>query len=61
MSKGISLFSSESLGLFTRMAELLKEFIQSVLENREEDFWKIESANQSYEQIWGMFVLLGET
>lgn len=59
MSKGISLFSSESLGLFTRMAELLKEFIQSVLENREEDFWKIESANQSYEQILGYVRALG--
>lgn len=38
--------------LFRLMADLLlKEFIQAVLEDREQDFWKIEAANQSYEQI----------
>jgi hypothetical protein len=33
------------------MADLIKEFIHFVIEGREEDFWKIESANQSFDDI----------
>lgn len=41
------------VGLFMTMTELMiiREFLQAVLEDREQDFWKIEMANQSFDSI----------
>jgi hypothetical protein len=47
------LFLQKVFSLFNRMADsyLLKEFIKAVLEDREQDFWKIEMANKSFDSI----------
>ena len=43
------------------MTELMiKEFLQAVLENREQDFWKIEMANQSFDSILTFVKNLGK-
>lgn len=38
---------------------LLKEFIEAVLEDREQDFWKIELANKSFDSILNYIKSLG--
>lgn len=39
---------------------MLREFIEAVLEDREQDFWKIEMANQSFDSILNYVKALGK-
>lgn len=50
---------NQSLFIAMMTEEMIKEFLQAVLEDREQDFWKIEMANQSFDSILGYVKNLG--
>lgn len=56
-----SFFLGKVFTLFNGMTDgyLLKEFINAVLEDREQDFWKIEMANKSFDSILNYIKSLG--